>query len=298
MPTATHKTAPYKTRPSVTPPLEAAAPNIFEDIVVCMDESAAAADALAYAEALAPDGNVAALMFGLMPAYPASEFGAEAWLIAQRDAEREAEQREMQLREALRAKGSRAELRRANVVAGEEGRTLAAQALYADAVVIGWPQANGDDQPIKAFEGALFSSGRPVILVPAGHAARQAPATVLVAWSTSREAARAVNDAMPLLRRAAQVRIVIVADTWVRHEANPGDDIARHLARHDVTVEVRHIPSNGELVHKVLLDEARFAGADMLVMGGYSHSWTGEWLFGGVTRDMLGKMTVPVLMSH
>ncbi|MBN8534399.1 MAG: universal stress protein [Rhizobiales bacterium] len=276
----------------------AAAPKVFEDILVYMDEGAAAQNALAYAEALVPEGNVAALTYGMMPDYPASEFGAEAWIIAQREAEQEAEQREARLREKLALNGSRAELRRANIVPGDEGRALAAQALYADAVIIGWPKANAEDQPAKAFEGALFHSGRPVILVPVDHVAKEAPQTVLVAWSTSREAARAVNDAIPLLRHAAQVRVVVVSDDRGRREASPGDDIARHLARHDVTVEVRHVPSNGELIYRVLLDEARFVGADMLVMGGYSHSRTGEWLFGGVTRDMLGQMTVPVLMSH
>lgn len=275
-------------------PLAAVVSSIFEDVLVYMDDGAAAANALAYAEGLAPDGNVVALMFGKLPSYTASEFAGEAWLIAQR----EAEQQEARLREKLAGEGSRAEVRRASVMLGEEGRTLAGQALYADVAVLGWPKADEGEQPVKAFEGALFHSGRPVILVPTGHAGRGAPETVLIAWTSSREAARAVNDALPLLKRAGRVRLAIVADDWVTREANPGSDIARHLARHDVKVDVRHVPSNGELVYKVLLDEARFIGADLVVMGGYSHGWTGEWLFGGVTRDMLGKMTVPVLMSH
>jgi nucleotide-binding universal stress UspA family protein len=278
--------------------LAGTAPGLFEDILVYVDDSAAAANVVAYAEALAPGGNVAALLYGLIPGYPMSEFGDTAWLMAQRKAEQEAEQREARLRDRLAREGSRAELRRVNVMPGEEGRTLAGHALYADAVVIGWPKAEAGEQPVKAFEGALFHSGRPVILVPADHGAHRPPRTVLVAWSASREAARAVNDAIPVLRHANEVRVIVVADDWFQRERNPGDDIARHLARHDVTVEVRHVPANGELIHKVLLDEARFLGADMLVMGGYSHSWTGEWLFGGVTRDMLGRMTVPVLMAH
>ncbi|MCO4055816.1 MAG: universal stress protein [Bosea sp.] len=283
---------------SRTAPIAAPASPVFEDILVYLDDSAASANALAYADALAPEGNVAALMYGMMPSYTASEFGAEAWLIAQREAELNAGKNEARLREKLFGKGSRADLRRTNITPGEEGRALAEQTLYADAVVIGWPGGNDGEQPVKAFEGALYHSGRPAILVPYGYAGRGAPKTVMVAWTASREAARAVNDAMPLLKSATQVRVAIVADDWARRESNPGDDIARHLARHDVKVDVRHVPTNGELVYKVLLDEARFIGADMVVMGGYSRSWTGEWLFGGVTRDMLGKMTVPVLMSH
>jgi nucleotide-binding universal stress UspA family protein len=77
-----------------------------------------------------------------------------------------------------------------------------------------------------------------------------------------------------------------------------GDDMARHLARHDMTVDVKHVPSNGESIHAVLLNEARYLGADLLVMGGYGHSRTGEWLFGGVTRDILNEAHIPLLMSH
>lgn len=269
----------------------------LHDLLALYDGRATAANALAYAEALAPDGHVAALLFGILPDFPVSEGAAEAWLVAERAARAEAAELEARLRVQLEQRGSRAELRRTDGRLGEEGRLLAREAMYADATLIGWPAANGGAQPIEAFEGALFNSGRPVILVPEAHTSHGRPQTVLIAWRATREAARAVNDALPLLRSARQVTVVVVADNGATEDI-PGDDIARHLARHDVWVEVKHVPAGGEPVHEVLLNEARFVGADLMVMGGYSHSRTGEWLFGGVTRDMLSRMTIPVLMSH
>ncbi|MCU0884507.1 MAG: universal stress protein [Beijerinckiaceae bacterium] len=268
-----------------------------EDLLVLADGSAAAAKALAYAEALAPDGNVTALMFGLMPGYPVSEFSGEAWLIARRDAETAAERAEAAFTETLARHGSRAELRRADVIAGEEGRVMAAQARYVDAVIFGWPTAEAA-RPVREFEAVLFNAGRPSILVPETCALRGQPRRIMVAWSPTREASRAIHDALPLLAAAEQVGVVVVASEWDILEPNPGDDMARHLARHDIAVEVKNVPTGGRLVASVLLDEARFQGAELIVMGGYSHSRTGEWLFGGVTRDMLGALSVPVMMSH
>lgn len=269
----------------------------LQDVLVLAEDRPSGENALAYAEALTPDGNVAALILGVIPNYPTTEFSGEAWLVAQREAQREAEQAELVLREKLESKGSRAELRRAEVMSGDEGRALSIQGQYADATVIGWPTGDAS-RPVHEFEGALFESGRPVILVPEAFSRHGRPKTIMIAWTATREATRAIHDAMPLLREADLVQIVIADDRALREQENPGDDIARHLARHDITVEVKHVPTGGVPICKVLLDEARYLGADMLIMGGYGHSRTGEWLFGGVTQDMLAKMTVPVLMSH
>jgi nucleotide-binding universal stress UspA family protein len=274
-----------------------AASSPVEDLLVFADGSAAAANALAYAEGLAPEGNVTALMRPLMPNYPVGEFGAEVWLVARRDAEKAADEAEAAFKEKLARQGSRAEVRRVDVAPGEEGRVMALQARYVDAAILGWPK-DENARPVREFEAVLFHAGRPAILLPEACALRGPPRNVMVAWSPTREASRAVHDALPLLAAAERVSVVVVAEEWTRSEQNPGDDMARHLARHDIDVEVKHVPANGSLVSGVLLDEARFQGAELIVMGGYSHSRTGEWLFGGVTRDMLGALTVPVLMSH
>ncbi len=95
----------------------------------------------------------------------------------------------------------------------------------------------------------------------------------MVAWSPSKEAARALHDALPLLENAASVTIVVVDDHLTRMEkAQPGADIAKHLARHDIAAEVRHVPCSDAGVTQTLLNEAVYLGADMIVLGGYGHS--------------------------
>jgi nucleotide-binding universal stress UspA family protein len=148
------------------------------------------------------------------------------------------------------------------------------------------------------FPAALFNAGRPVLLVPEGYAADAAPKRIVVAWSGAREATRAVHDALPLLKQAEMVRIVTVVGSSGQGEEDPGADIARHLARHDVTVDVKQVPGGGNTAARLVMDEARYFGADLVVMGGYGHSRLSEWIMGGVTRDVLADLQLPVLFSH
>jgi nucleotide-binding universal stress UspA family protein len=105
---------------------------------------------------------------------------------------------------------------------------------------------------------------------------------------------------MPLLVRAEEVE-VLVADPQHHPESHgqePGADIAHHLARHDVKVEVRRLSCGGQDVGHLLLSQAAAFGADLLVMGAYGHSQLNEWMFGGVTRTVLYEAGLPVLMSR
>jgi len=113
----------------------------------------------------------------------------------------------------------------------------------------------------------------------------------------SRSAARAVGDAMPFFKRAKTVEVVVVGDRPKSKEI-PGADIAHHLARHGVTVEVKEIVAADVDAANVLLSHAADTSADFMVMGGYGHSRLREFILGGVTRSILNSMTVPVLMSH
>jgi nucleotide-binding universal stress UspA family protein len=160
----------------------------------------------------------------------------------------------------------------------------------------------GQDDPEKEqsegliAEGALFESGRPLIMVPYIHKAGFKLDRVMVCWDGSRPAARAVADAMPLLSRAGQVDVVIVAKA--KSDEMPGADIAEHLARHDLNVAVQRIAPGDLDVKDALLNYAADSAADMIVMGGYGHSRMREFILGGVTRGMLASMTVPTLLSH
>jgi nucleotide-binding universal stress UspA family protein len=147
------------------------------------------------------------------------------------------------------------------------------------------------------IEAALFETGRPVVIVPYIQKGGVKLDRVMVAWDGSRNAARAVNDAMPLLARAGLVEVVVVAEHGKDDELAAAD-IAQHLARHGVKVEVKPIVVPDPKVADVLLSHAADTSADFLVMGGFGHSRLREFVLGGVTRGILEAMTIPTLMAH
>jgi nucleotide-binding universal stress UspA family protein len=173
-------------------------------------------------------------------------------------------------------------------------------AYYADLVVVARPDpADYTPGPPRLAESLVLTSGRPIIIFPAGSTASRIR-RILVAWNARREAIRAVADALPLLARAEAVEVLVVEDQHhaAGHEQEPGANIARHLARHGAQVRVRRLPSGGDEVGHRLLSQGVSFGADLLVMGAYGHSHLSEWVFGGVTRSVLHAASLPVLMSR
>lgn len=181
---------------------------------------------------------------------------------------------------------------------------ISVQARYCDLVVLGQTDLR-DPSPavLPDFpEYVLMHCGRPVLIVP--HAAT-APAPfaadkILVAWDASMEATHAVGAALPLLRRAARVDLVVFNPDphgEQAHGAQPGADIALYLARHGITVDV--IEERTEAgVGAALLAKAAALSSDLIVMGGYGHSRLREIVLGGTTRTVLDAAAVPVLMAH
>lgn len=178
----------------------------------------------------------------------------------------------------------------------------AVHARYADLVILG--QLDPDDAQAAVNnprpEEIALSAGRPVLIVPYTGAYPAGGQRVLVAWDAGREAARAVNDAMPLLAAASSVTVITVDPRQSREEHGdlPGADIALHLARHGVTARVERTVSGGVDVGNVLLSRACDLGADLMVMGAYTHSRMRELVLGGATRTVLESMTLPVLIAH
>jgi nucleotide-binding universal stress UspA family protein len=148
------------------------------------------------------------------------------------------------------------------------------------------------------LEAALFESGRPVLIMPYIQTTGLKLDRVLVGWDGSRSAARAIGDATAFLRKAKRCEILIVSGEPAKSDELPGADIAHHLARHDIKVEVNRITSREIDVASAILSHAADASADLLVMGGYGHSRMREFILGGVTRGIVASMTVPTLMSH
>lgn len=154
---------------------------------------------------------------------------------------------------------------------------------------------NGD-----MIETSLFESGRPVIVVPYIHKDGLKLDRVVCCWDGGRAAARAINDALPLLTKADQVDLLIIENDRTKNETTEirGVEIASHLARHDVKVEIEIIPAPDIDVADTILSHVADESATLIVMGGYGHSKLREIILGGVTRAMLNSMTVPVFMSH
>jgi nucleotide-binding universal stress UspA family protein len=189
------------------------------------------------------------------------------------------------------------------VVDGDVSPVMALHARYSDLSVITQPEPGqwlDEQSPLLAPE-LLLHSGRPLLMLPAvGEPPQSLGSRVLVGWDGSREAARALADALPLLERAASVQVAVFEAPRAsdgRHGALPGADIGQWLARHGVNVEVQHLVTE-VAVGDALLSHAYDWQADLIVVGGYGHSRFRETMLGGVTRTLLRSSPVPVLMSH
>jgi nucleotide-binding universal stress UspA family protein len=168
-----------------------------------------------------------------------------------------------------------------------------------DIAVVGQAQREQGASEELLIEGALFGSGRPVVVVPYIQKEHAKLERMLVCWDGSRPAARAIADALPFLKRAKAIEIVVVSGERDKSGEITGTNMRRHLARHGVNVEIKHITAGGGVdVPNAILSHAADSGTEFMVLGGYGHSRLREFILGGVTRSILGSMTVPVLMSH
>jgi nucleotide-binding universal stress UspA family protein len=166
-----------------------------------------------------------------------------------------------------------------------------------DLAIVGQAHPDGGASEELLIEGALFESGRPVVIVPYIQKSPLQLDRVLVCWDGSRPSTRAVADALPFLERSKAIEIVVVTGER-KSDALRGTNMSRHLARHGIKVEIKRINPGTVGVQASILDYAADCGADFMVMGGYGHSRLREFILGGVTRSILKSMTVPVLMSH
>jgi nucleotide-binding universal stress UspA family protein len=178
------------------------------------------------------------------------------------------------------------------------GDHFARMARRFDLAIVGQaePEISSMEQVIG--ETALFESGRPMIMVPYIQKAPFKTDNVMICWDGSRTAARAVADAIPIIRKSGRVEIVIVTNERGKEDEIEGADIGQHLARHGLKVDVHRISGGNIDVADALLSHAADSSADLMVMGGYGHSRLREFVLGGVTRSIFGSMTVPVLLSH
>ncbi|OJF92758.1 universal stress protein [Pararhizobium antarcticum] len=180
------------------------------------------------------------------------------------------------------------------------GDDLGERARYSDLTIIGAALKFDPDLKSRAVDGCLFNSARPILLMPETGTASLRPKTVMIAWDSSLEAARAVGAALDLIIQAETVHVVLVDPKAATREngEEPGADIARYLARYSDAVSIDRIPSMGRPVAEVLQQHAADISAGVVVMGAYGHSRIRERIFGGATRSMIEGVAVPVFMVH
>jgi nucleotide-binding universal stress UspA family protein len=184
---------------------------------------------------------------------------------------------------------------------GDPATALNEHGRYADLLVVGQYDDDAANDVTPDFIGrVIMGSGRPVLVVPYTGEFATIGRRPMVAWNASREAARAVSSAMPLLRQAQEVQVTTFNARAGRggHGDLPGADIAAFLARHGVKTTVSGSTSKDVDIGNQMLSRTDDFQADLLVMGGYGHSRAYEFVMGGATRTLLESMTVPVLFAH
>jgi len=186
------------------------------------------------------------------------------------------------------------------LVEGAPASTVALHARYTDLTIVGQPNRAEPQDADAVTVTTVMTSGRPVLAVPFTGEFPTLGERVLVAWNASREAARALNDALPLLKGAQQVTVLAINPQRGvgGHGDVPAADIALHLARHGLRAEATHTVARDISDGEALLSYAADIGADLIVAGAYGHSRARELVFGGVTRTLILEMTAPVLLSH
>lgn len=175
---------------------------------------------------------------------------------------------------------------------------ILASARAADLIVVARPPAMGNLMHGPDVGNLMLRAGRPVLVVPAD-AEEFAAECVLVAWKDTREARRAVSDALPLLRKADEVHLLVVHEPEANEAAAiaGADDVVNFLAHHGVTAIAVAQPDYGG-VGKSIEEYAQDIDADIIAAGAFGHSRFTEWLLGGVTRHLLRSPKTSVLFSH
>jgi len=275
-----------------------------KDILILLGENGAESPALEFAVELAraSSAHLTAVVCAGVPLYQEYLLGTVIYEAYQTEVGRQTEAAEAvcaRVRRRLETAGIAFEVRTIIVDMDILPMDAVVHARYADLVLIGHRSAFGDGRLWdRIVQNVVFQSGRPILIVP--ERAHLPLEKVAVGWNASREAVRAVHDAMDLITAAAQVDIVTVdaVPSDDGHGEEPGAGLAAHLSRHVRNVSVHRLDSQGRSIGEVLQGFARDRGAHLLVMGAYGHSRMWEMLLGGATRDVLANATIPILLSH
>ncbi|MCW8885173.1 MAG: universal stress protein [Motiliproteus sp.] len=177
-------------------------------------------------------------------------------------------------------------------VVGLRSEQVAERGKVADMIII--PQSKSGN-PTSTFEAAIMRSGKPVMLVPRVMTEFKAD-RVLIAWNGSTESARAVTASLPILERASNV---MIATSLKSADRKPdAKALQAYLEHYDIETTIEPFDSYHRITGEALIEHAGNLGADLMVMGAFTHRRVHEQIFGGVTRYMMANMKIPVLMMH
>ncbi len=178
---------------------------------------------------------------------------------------------------------------------GLEGPVISDHARLFDMMVIGREFGHPWFDWQVMCEAGLFESGRPVLVMP-GQSNSTLGETILLAWNGGTETARAISMSMPFLAQAKKVLVLTVEGATV--PGPPGDAVAQHLKRNGIRASSKTVGLGGRVAGEVIVNEAQDLGADLIVKGAYTNSRLRQLVFGGATRYLLGKASLPLLLAH
>jgi nucleotide-binding universal stress UspA family protein len=249
----------------------------------------------------AHSAHVTVLVPAFYPAFPVAGPGVmlpELYADLAREAHESGLARAEQAKALLTKAGVRGSVRVIDIDTAGLGARATVHAWYSDLIVVSTQDPEMQPGLSEALVADLLTdSGRPLLVVPKGSKLSLPFKKVALAWWPSRHASRAVHDALPLIK-GAQVRVLVVDPHTSSYGAEPGADIATHLAHHGLDVQVETLESKRHSVGETLIEAARAQQCDLLVMGGYSHARWRELLLGGATLDILRNAPCPLLMAH
>lgn len=247
------------------------------------------------------DAQIVGLLLNVLPepALAEANVSVDYWTRMLEQARQRGREMEEDLGKRLRDIAASAELRRFDVYAEEQAGVTARECRTAD-VFLGLRLSDVDKtgELHSVVEEVLFESGRHLFLIADQKSFDQGFEHAMIAWNRSREAARAVAEALPYLAKSRQVTIVTVEHGGAPETPARGDELVAYLGCHGIDATVHVAKERGLDTSSTLLRAIGERKADLVVMGGYGHSRLREWLLGGVTYKLLRKSPVSLVIAH
>ncbi|HUI16247.1 MAG TPA: universal stress protein [Alphaproteobacteria bacterium] len=276
----------------------------FKDLLVHLDTSPYCKVRLALAETLARRFDAHLTGLYVMPPATLSPLLADQFppkLLEEADAQvgQRRDKVEALFKSAVKALGAKAAWLEAE---GDEAELVARTARHADLAILGQtpPKDAVPGIPSDFPERVVMGSGRPALLVPYAGRFKTLGERVLIAWNSSPQSARALGAALPFLAAARHIEVLSIAASQDEDDdmRDSGAAVVQYLSRHKIQAEAHHLIATDIGVGDMLLSRAADEAADLIVTGVYGHSRLRELVLGGVSRDLLARMTVPLLTAH